>query len=314
MATKVREILLATFVVMLCVGCGGARRKVQAVSDAQPAVKEFRLPEPPPSLQGEAALEYVREHLWENFDFADTVQLATLNREQVMRAFLIYVNMIPRGQEAQYMKALMQRATSSKPMFEYFFTLAERVLHDPNSPMRNDELYIPTLEVALASGYWDEYERLPYESDLRIAMQNRVGHRANDFAYTTSDGKTRRMWSISAKYTLIFISNPGCEMCRNVKEQILFSPILTPLIASGTLRVLVVYPDEDLTLWREHLADYPKEWINAYDKGCVLERENLYDLKAIPALYLLDEQKRVLAKDCTDVSYIENLIEKNDDL
>ena len=157
MATKVREILLATFVVMLCVGCGGARRKVQAVSDAQPAVKEFRLPEPPPSLQGEAALEYVREHLWENFDFADTVQLATLNREQVMRAFLIDVNTIPRGQEAQYMKAFMQRATSSKPMFDYFFTLAERVLHDPNSPMRNDELYIPTLEVALASGYWDEY-------------------------------------------------------------------------------------------------------------------------------------------------------------
>ena len=37
-------------------------------------------------------------------------------------------------------------------------------------------------------------------------------------------------------------------------------------------------------------------------------KEQLYDLKAIPALYLLDSEKRVMAKDCTDVTYIERLL------
>ena len=37
-------------------------------------------------------------------------------------------------------------------------------------------------------------------------------------------------------------------------------------------------------------------------------RDRLYDLKAIPALYLLDSEKMVMAKDCTDVEYVEHLI------
>ncbi len=38
-------------------------------------------------------------------------------------------------------------------------------------------------------------------------------------------------------------------------------------------------------------------WINGYDKELtVLERE-LYDLKAMPTLYLLDKDKKVLLKD-----------------
>ena len=41
----------------------------------------------------------------------------------------------------------------------------------------------------------------------------------------------------------------------------------------------------------------------------IRERE-LYDLKAIPALYLLDRDKRVLVKDSTDVPQIEEAIDR----
>ena len=43
----------------------------------------------------------------------------------------------------------------------------------------------------------------------------------------------------------------------------------------------------------------PKEWINGYDKKLVIKEKNLYDLKAIPTLYLLDKDKKVLLKDAT---------------
>ena len=98
-------------------------------------------------------------------------------------------------------------------------------------------------------------------------------------------------------------------MCRDVKEQILSSPMLQELIERKQLRVLVLYPDADLSAWREHLSDYPASWINAYDAEQRIDKERLYDLKAIPALYLLDSETRVLAKDCTDVEYIENLLQ-----
>lgn len=54
----------------------------------------------------------------------------------------------------------------------------------------------------------------------------------------------------------------------------------------------------------------PASWINAYDDGCVLREKGLYDLSAIPSLYLLDAQKRVLVKDATDVALVEEVIDR----
>lgn len=116
------------------------------------------------------------------------------------------------------------------------------------------------------------------------------------------------MYDIRADYLLLFISNPGCPMCRDVRERIKASKVLTDLVGQGRMKVLVIYPDADLKSWREHLPEYPESWINAYDYGCEITKQRLYDLRAIPSLYLLDADKRVLAKDCVDVAYIEDIV------
>ncbi len=263
----------------------------------------------PAMLPQEQKMEYMREHYWDKFDFADTTFINQIDSTKMLTAFAVYATgYIPDSLAYKYMPRLMQRASTSKRMYTYFLMLAEGVLHDPNSPLRNDEKYIPVLENAVQSSWLDEYERMPYEYDLEIARQNRIGRIANDFTYTLASGRTATLHNIKADYTLIFISNPGCPMCREVKEQITTSPMLQELIERKELKVLVIYPDTDLEAWREHLQDYPASWINGYDADQRIEKERLYDLKAIPALYLLDKQKRVMAKDCTDVAYIEKLL------
>ncbi len=263
----------------------------------------------PAMLPQEQKMEYMREHYWDKFDFADTTFVNQIDSTKMLTAFAVYATgYIPDSLAYKYMPRLMQRASTSKRMYTYFLMLAEGVLHDPNSPLRNDEKYIPILESAVQSSWLDEYERMPYEYDLEIARQNRIGRIANDITYTLASGRTATLHNIKADYTLIFISNPGCPMCREVKEQITTSPMLQELIERKELKVLVIYPDTDLEAWREHLQDYPASWINGYDADQRIEKERLYDLKAIPALYLLDKQKRVMAKDCTDVAYIEKLL------
>lgn len=44
--------------------------------------------------------------------------------------------------------------------------------------------------------------------------------------------------------------------------------------------------------------------LNARDASQVINRHRLYDLKAVPCLYLLDADKRVLLKDVT-VEHVE---------
>lgn len=305
-------IIVAALLAVSCgrqTGVGKGNDEQQRSESSAMAARTFIPALPPATLTESEHQAYMLEHYWDRFDFADTTFIAEVDPSHMATAFAVYAaGYVPDSLASQAMSRLMSRASTSRRMFDYFMMLAEGVLHDPNSPLRNDEKYIPVLEAAVASPFYDELERLPYEHDLEIARQNRVGRAANDFSYTLASGRTAQMYDIEADYLLIFISNPGCPMCREVNEQIQSSPLMNELIERGTLKVLVVYPDADLQAWREHLADYPSAWMCAYNEGQVIERERLYDLRAIPSLYLLDSEKRVMAKDCVDVAYIEELI------
>ena len=61
--------------------------------------------------------------------------------------------------------------------------------------------------------------------------------------------------------------------------------------------MLNIYPDEDLQAWYDYLDNYPKDWICGYDPDQVIRSDTRYWLRAIPSLYLLDDEKRVVLKD-----------------
>lgn len=290
--------------------CGGrAPRRPAATTAETPAV--FLPAIAPAALAPEERVEWLRWHYWDNFDFADTTFLARADTLQLFEAYARYVQLLfSVPTDGAPMDSLMRRAAVSRPMLDYFAMLADQVLGDPNSPLRNDEFYIPVLRAQLSSPWYDEYERLAPEYRLSLASQNRIGQPANDFRYTLASGATGTLYGLRAEYVLLFINNPGCPMCREIREAISASPMLTELIEHGRLRVLALYPDENLDEWRAYREQIPASWINAYDDGCVLREKGLYDLSAIPSLYLLDAQKRVLVKDATDVALVEEVIDR----
>ena len=292
--------------------CGPLRRFVRSPFVAAADLR--RSPDPaiaPSSLSDDAKRDYLRWHYWDRFDFADTLFIREVDTVQMVEAYVRWIALISdRPTDGVPMDSLMRRASASRPMLDYFTMLAELVIHDPNSPLRNDEFYIPVLRAVLASPYYDEYERIGPSYDLDMAMQNRIGERANDFRYTLASGATGTLYGVKAEYVLLFINNPGCPMCKQLREQIGGSPMLSEMIERGRLKVVALYPDEDLAEWREYRGHIPPSWINGYDAGCVVREKSLYDLHAIPALYLLDRDKRVLVKDSTDVPYIEEVIDR----
>ncbi|OUN77770.1 DUF5106 domain-containing protein [Alistipes sp. An54] len=301
-------LLLCVLVVMT--SCG-RRRKAPASDAAAPQPAVFLPAIPPSRLSAAEQQEWLRWHYWDRFDFSDTLFLTRVDSSQLFEAYARYVVLLGgRPTDGAPMDSLMRRASTSRRMLDYFSKMAEVVLHDPNSPLRNDEFYIPVLEAQLRAPWYDEYERIAPQYDLQIARQNRLGQPANDFRYTLASGRSGTLYGLDAEYVLLFINNPGCAMCREIREAISSSPMLTEMIEHGRLQVLAIYPDEDLSEWRAYRDEMPASWINAYDKGCVIRNELLYDLHAIPALYLLDRNKRVLVKDSVDVAQIEEVIDR----
>ena len=288
----------------LCLGCAPKKSK-----STQTKNYHFRFVQVPMHIPQEEHRAYLCDHFWDKFDFADTLWTTKADTTEMLRAYTAYVVNIVGQFDQQPIRQLMQKASASKKMFDYFGMLSDKVLHDPNSPYRNDELYIAVLEAQIASPHLDKYEKMAPEYDLRVVSQNRIGHTANDFDYTTKSGRTGNLYSLKNDFVIVYINNPGCAMCREITEAMKQSQIIADLQRKGQLKVVAIYPDEQLDEWYKHLSDMPSAWINGYDKGCRIGRENLYNISAIPALYLLDKQKRVLVKDSTNVGEIEYVLQ-----
>ena len=66
------------------------------------------------------------------------------------------------------------------------------------------------------------------------------------------------------------------------------------------MAVLNIYIDEDLEAWRSYMPIYPETWYNGFDPDLMIRGETLYNVRAIPSLYLLDRDKRVIMKDAPE--------------
>ena len=308
------RILTGLWVVLLFVcGCRDGRGRTAVVAEKQVA-EYYKVPVAPSMLSGQERIDdFYARNWWRDFDFTDSLQAALTDSVYFMGLFSDWTRVLERVPDVGpgCVEDVMSRASATKKCFEMFVMAAREVLADPNSQWRDDELYMPVLRVRIASPFTDEAtrERLRYRLD--ILSQNRIGHKANNIRYTLFDGFEGTLYGIKAEYTLVFINNPGCEMCRTVREEICASDLLSRYIASGRLKVLAIYPDQDLDEWLRYRREMPKDWINGYDRECVMRSQGTYNLTAIPSLYLLDKDKTVLIKDGADISELERVIVNN---
>jgi hypothetical protein len=186
-----------------------------------------------------------------------------------------------------------------KPLLKVM-QLMEHYFYNPVSPVLDEEIYLSALNGILALRSLSELDKMQYEWQHKICAMNRVGTPAADFRFRELLGngnfRERDMYSIRGEYTLLFFNNPDCPSCAQILEVIKDSP-LVGLVGKGELKVLAMYIDEDLTAWKKNREKYPAGWIYAYDPDLVLRDNGLYGLRAIPSLYLLDKEKRVILKD-----------------
>lgn len=244
--------------------------------------------------------EWYALHFWDKYDFENPYKYTTEESRQGLIVFIDALNNTSLEVATEAMMVMMQKAAASEDGYWCQLELAEEVLYDPSSPLCNDYLWEPVLRHAVGpESPLDDDSKIRYRSLLSLVSRNQMGSIATNFKYTLPNGASSDLHSIKAPYTLIFFYNPDCSECRQTKWLIQASGALEHLHRAGQIEVLAIYPDNDVAQWRRTLSENPEWWISAYDKGGLITSRELYDLKAIPTLYLLDSQKRVLMKDPT---------------
>lgn len=303
-------VCIVCIVCVVCSGCNSFHGRQRATHGGdnssadtlQGSPRELPLPEVPALLTApEERAAYVLEHFWDGMDFRDT--LRSRDRLFMEQCFVNFLSLFPHALPQSLpspVGRLLQRAAVDSVAFRLVNSLAEHYLDDPNSHMRNEEHYILFLEALLSLPGLPEAERIRPAYRLETTRKNRPGTIAADFAYTDHRGKRQTLHGTPAPRLLLLFYDPACSHCAEILDALQESPALTRLIAAGELAVLAAYTEGDRRLWDETKAALPQEWTVGIDNSRIVERE-LYSLPAMPVIYLLDKDKRVLLKDSSPV-------------
>jgi hypothetical protein len=259
--------------------------------------------------------EYLAEHYWDRFIDpsrtypSDSMMVSGVKKGDIEQKFadwayildMISFQKAEKALSGLYSKALAcEQADTASAVFEFFNETAYKYFYDPNSPLRNEDYYnVYVRKLAEYAGLTPEM-RGKHEFDVRMTSVNRVGTVATDFKFADKYGRFHTLHGIKAPLTLLFFSNPGCNACMDIINVLKGEPAIASMISDGTLAVLNIYIDEDLQGWRDYMPIYPQEWYNGFDPDLVIRTDNLYNVRAIPSLYLLDEEKRVILKDAPE--------------
>ena len=300
-----KRFLAAMCCVLLLASCGGRNSAPETVRRA------FPLPEVPTMISSmQERQEYLGEHYWDRFfegdwvtDSAAVLGVEDPEVEKNMSTFILILQGLPMDRAQADMARLFrqieekQAADTSSLVYLRMTELVSKYLYDPNSPLRSEDFYLPFVEGLAKSRFTDDARRPGYEFELRMCSLNPYGSKAPDFGFEDAAGRRSDLYSVEADYTMLFFSNPGCHYCQEIIETIGGRPYVDDLIADGALAIVNIYIDGEVDKWREYVGMYPDNWINAYDYAQSINDEQLYFVRAIPSLYLLDSDKKIIFKD-----------------
>jgi peroxiredoxin len=257
-----------------------------------------------------ARFYHQQKHFWDNFDYTDERFLYTPFFKQKL--------------ETWFTKVLYQNYDSVKgPVFNFI----EEVKPHPrifqfvtsfflngsinSSIMGMDALFVDIARKYYLSGeaFWATEESLDkIRENVLFAENNLIGKTAPDLTLESFDGEFVNLHQIHAKYTLIVIYEPNCSHC-NVFVPELYSEVYQ-LFKDKGLEVFAIYSMDNKAEWAEFLTEHNMfDWINVWDEHHVSRFKILYDGRKTPGLYLLDENKKIVAKKMT-VEQVKQFMER----
>ena len=219
-----------------------------------------------------------------------------MNQDLGEQGFADFINILGYGNDElmdNATKLFYDQAFSTSWGKKHYSQMINHYLDNPNSPLRNDVVYVHFLRNIRPYYANDAAARQRYTFKLTQAKKNLPGQPATDFTYTERNGQQGKLSNIQAKFTLLFFHDPDCENCKRIMPY----AVAEEQLKRQDVAVLAIYADKDFEAWRKDLHTYPANWIDAYSPDGEITQKLLYYIPATPSFYLLDANKKVILKD-----------------
>lgn len=252
---------------------------------------------------------YVKNHFWDNVVFNDNRLIRTPFFEaKIDEYFKNYVSREPDSiiEEVQYMLTVAKTGKEIYPFLLFKFT------NKYISPefMGQDKVFLHLFQNFFSKGDTillnNESKKAITERAYSI-MANIIGNPAPALNLNTMDNKAFSLYNQNAKFTFIAFWDPTCGHCKVEMPRV--DSFYTKSWKQFGVQVIGVNTNfNELTAWKNFVTDqhFDTGWTHVYQTEAALNAEikagkpttirQLYDVFKTPTFYLLDKDKKIIAK------------------
>jgi thiol-disulfide isomerase/thioredoxin len=270
-----------------------------------------RLKEPTNKEDSLDSYNFYKKHYWDGVNFWDgRLAYSTLFEEKLDKYFEQLVVPQPDSiiKEIDWM---LGTASINEEMTRFLLIkFVNRYLNQKY--MWEDAIFVHLFEKYFAQKEYtwlNEKGRKTITDRAYSLMANIMGTPASDIELPDTTGKTTSLYGLQADYTIVAFWDPTCGHCKEVLPK-LDSFYQAKWKAAG-LKIFTVAKETDGSKkdWLDFInQQHLQEWTNVYyskadDKARIDNNipgySQLYDVLTFPTLYLLDKEKRIVAKKLT---------------
>ena len=265
------------------------------------AAGEPEIPDAPTLPNGKKdstfAYRWFKAHYFDNFDMSDERLVRTPFFDSKLEYF--FKNLVPQipdsiNADADRVITMMEK---NKEMYKYTIWYVLNT-YENSQMMGMDAVLVHMGDTYYLSGkaYWADSNTVrQIRRRCNILRNILIGKKAPDLYLTDSNGKVFTLYSVNAKYTIVWFWDSDCGHCQHE------TPILHDYyVKNKKKRQIEVYAatiERKPKPWIKYVRDHKwGDWINVWDSFTVTDFNKVYDVYSTPVMYVLDKDKKIIAK------------------
>ncbi len=241
--------------------------------------------------------EYYKEHYFDNIDMQDDRMLRTPYFTNKLETFFTKtVFQIP-DSIVKEANRIIEMAGENKEMEKYLIQFTFNTVNE-SKVMGMDAAMVALAERYYLSGYadWvDEEFITKLEERVTKLKPNLIGNKAPDLKLLSPNNEYYKLNEVYAKLTILVFWEPDCGHCK--KEIPKLKEEVWDKFGDQGVKIFAVFTQHEKEKWTEFIEEHQlEEWINVWDPYNQSNFRNLYDIYSTPAIFVLDENKNIIAK------------------
>ena len=281
------------------------------------ATTEIVIPESPLDSIGNPdktfPYRFYKKHFWDNIDFSDARMLRTPIFFNKMDQYLDKLTAKHPDSINVSADVLVNLSKANGDIFQYVVSYITST-YERSKIMGMDAVFVHMVEnyyITKQCDWVDSTQLVKISDRAQKIAPNLIGRKASEFLdfygrpfMKDTLGKLHTLQEVEADYTLLVFYGPTCGHCK--KEIPKIKHALDSLVETGiNIKPFSVATEFDKAEWKKFInAQKIGDWINVADINhdedgnpvASSDWRDKYDIYSTPVIYLLDKEKKIIAK------------------